>query len=81
MTPSACRSCGAPIVWGFTKNSKRMPVDAAPVVGGNIVLTSGNDGPSIMVLGQQEAERRAGESEALYTSHFKTCPQAATHRR
>lgn len=79
--PSACRSCGGAVIWGFTKNSKRMPVDAVPVVGGNIVLTSGNDGPSIMVLGHAEAARRAEEGEALYTSHFKTCPDAATHRR
>lgn len=25
---TACRSCGAPVIWIITKNGKRMPVEA-----------------------------------------------------
>lgn len=30
MDRSACRSCGAPIVWVVTESGKRMPLDAKP---------------------------------------------------
>lgn len=67
-----CRSCGAPIVWGKTKNGKGIPLDAAPHPDGNVELHPDgravvNSGPLIGV--------------PLYRSHFTTCPHAAEHRR
>lgn len=35
---SACRSCGARVVWTVTENGKRMPVDEAPSADGRFVL-------------------------------------------
>lgn len=78
---SACRSCGAAVVWGLTKTGKRMPVDAAPVIGGNVVMVAGNDGPELLVLAKPEVERRRGLGLPTHTSHFATCPHAAGHRK
>lgn len=78
---STCRSCDAPITW--TTNvvtGKRMPVDPEPVEHGNIVLTSGNNGPESRVLTKDELAKRPTK-RGLYLSHFATCPSAAQHRR
>lgn len=80
-----CRSCDARIIW--TENvttRRRMPVDADPVVGGNVVLVSGNDGPEARVLTRDELSKRQPRLDGqpdLYVSHFSTCPNAKAHRR
>lgn len=77
---SKCRSCRAPIIWTTSTDSgKRLPVDAAPVPSGNIVLTTGNDGPRSRVLGGAELRSRGAGS--LYVAHFTTCPEADTWRK
>ena len=35
-----CRECGAEILWVRTRRGKRCPVDANPVLGGNVVISS-----------------------------------------
>lgn len=78
---SRCTSCHQHITWTTNvKTGKRMPVDAEPVEHGNIVLTSGNDGPESRVLTRDELAKRPTRS-GLYISHFSTCPAAAQHRR
>ena len=37
---TACRSCGAPIIWLRTKAEKHIPVDAASVTDGTYVFDS-----------------------------------------
>ena len=70
MTATArCRSCQAPIEWATSVKGKRMPLDAAPVKGGNITLTE--DGVAVVVA--------AGDGNRV--SHFATCSAAARHRR
>jgi hypothetical protein len=32
-TPDTCRTCGAPIIWLWTRRHKRMPVNDASVTG------------------------------------------------
>lgn len=82
MKPTArCTSCNAPIVWAFTSTGKRMPVNPDPVVGGNVVLLTGNQQPEAQVLGAAEVARRAALGLLCHTSHFATCPQADAHRR
>ena len=67
---SKCRSCGADIVWAKTTKGKAIPLDPAPVEGGNIYL-SADDVALVTTPGERP----------LHVSHFTTCPQAAEHRR
>ena len=68
---SACTSCGAPIYWlKHEKTGKLAPIDAAPSANGNCLVNL-QDSTYRLALGQ---------SGTLYTNHFATCPQAATHR-
>lgn len=77
-----CRSCKARIIWTTSvKTGKRNPVDAVPVVGGNVLLVSGNNGPESRVLTRDEKERNAANRRPMYVSHFGTCPNAASHRK
>lgn len=70
---SACRSCGAEILWVLTANQKRMPVDALPVENGNLVLDPANgDVPHVRVV-------KAGEG--THVSHYVTCPQREEWRK
>lgn len=68
---SRCRSCAAEIIWAHTEKGKRIPLDAEPVEGGNIELRDG----IATIYGQA-----IFGTEALYVSHFATCPDAAEHR-
>mgnify|MGYP000211004546 CR=1 FL=1 len=71
---SACRSCGAQIVWATTGHGKAMPLDAEPAADGNVRLDRG----VAVVLGDLERTAHAGP---LYRSHHSTCPQAKDWRR
>lgn len=74
--------CGARIIWTTNVTTgKRMPVDAEPNhERGNVVLTSGNNGPEARVLTRDELTRRPLGTRGLYLSHFATCPVAASFR-
>lgn len=80
---SACRSCGALVVWAITPRGKRMPVDVEPSPAGNVVLVDPEDptDPPRVVLLHTESERATVPVEKLHTSHFATCTHAAEHRR
>jgi hypothetical protein len=66
---SACRSCGAEIVWAeWDQSGKRAPFDREPVVGGNVLLLPGNP-PRARLVG-------VGHEVPLWKSHFATCSAA-----
>jgi hypothetical protein len=66
---SACKSCGAEILWATTSvEGRTIPLDAQTVIGGNIEF----DG-LIAIVG------KAGSGP--YQSHFVSCPNAKSHRR
>lgn len=75
---SACKSCGAQIIWARTEHGRRIPLDAEPY-----------HGPSpagLFVL--REARELAlavppdvFPTEPHYRSHFATCPEAGSWRR
>lgn len=69
---SACRSCGAPIIWAITENGKRMPLDAEPAERPTGVFRLEPSGDDLIA-------RRP--IEQVYISHFATCPNADQHRK
>lgn len=78
---STCQSCQAPITWTTNVVSgKRMPVNPTPTPDGNVVLTSGNDGPEARVLTRAELASRPTKT-GLYKSHFATCPEGPAWRK
>jgi hypothetical protein len=78
---SVCGSCGAQITWtSNVVSGKRMPVDAKPVVDGNVILLSGNDGPESRVLTKAQLAARPS-SAGLFKSHHATCPDGPAWRR
>lgn len=71
---SACRACGAEMIWTFTESGKRMPLDAEPSSEGTFVTEMrGKDLYAVYV-------KRGSDPDAR-TSHFATCPSAADFRR
>lgn len=77
---STCSSCKAPIRWTVTEKGNRMPIDHAPVRGGNIVLR--DEGRCLVAVYVQPLfETEADKAKPHYVSHFATCPAADQHRR
>ncbi len=76
--PSQCRACSAPMLWCVWPSSgKKMPVDAAPVADGNIVITiHGGTGGELRCEKYRENEP-THQNRNRYTSHFATCPESA----
>lgn len=71
---TACRSCGAPIIWAVSVHGKTMPLDAIPVLGGEFVLTTEGQARPVDELWD-------GEGVPRYRSHVVTCPNADEHRK
>lgn len=70
-----CDYCEAPIVWTLTVNDRRMPLDAAPVVGGNVLVLV--DGPLLRatVIGTPRARAvLARQGHPLRVTHRLSCP-------
>ena len=74
-----CSSCDAPIVWAVSaKTGKRIPIDAAPVADGNIVLSGTL---RVLVAHVYGPGQLSPAGHAHYKSHFATCPNAGQHRK
>lgn len=73
----SCDSCPTPVIWCTTTRNERMPVDAAPVADGDIVLKARHGGVPLAVV--LPVAQRFGR--VLRVSHFSTCPKADQHRR
>jgi len=72
---SACRSCGAPILWALTENGKRIPLDAAPAERPTGLFRL------VEKIGERTPVAVSVSGEAVYLSHFATCPYADQHRK
>jgi len=60
-----CKSCGAKIVWGITKNGKKVPLDAESEK--RYILKAGGTSNEVIL-------------RSTYMTHFVTCPNADSHR-
>lgn len=85
-----CKSCAAPIIWCITTAGVRMPIDAQPAAGGNIFITNPDERPWVVSVISQKKDNVVFMRGAwgilepgtlLYSSHFRTCPNAAQHRK
>lgn len=77
-----CGGCNAPIFWGHTVgargSTKAFPCNPVPdPLTGNVTVTG--DVVVVLTLGQAAGARAQGVD--LYTSHFKSCPQADKFRK
>lgn len=78
---AACRSCGAQIRWAVTDKGKRIPLDWEPDAEGNVLLVLDETALEMVALVDRKDRPIAGLAGQRYFSHFKTCPDAAQHRR
>jgi hypothetical protein len=76
MKRSACRSCGAEIIWARTAAGAAMPVDAEPVPAGKITLDERDYPPLAMVH-----RTAVPASLRAYVAHFATCPHGDQWRK
>ncbi len=73
-----CRSCQAPIIWAWTGQGRRIPLDSEPVTNGRFVLNATGGGEPIAIYVGKAATPPGTDR---YDSHFATCPNAEQHRR
>ena len=78
---SRCSSCNAVIFWALTPAGKRCPYDAEPSLAGKYVIEAWNICPKVDGLDVRMALGPFEETDALYTSHFASCPNAAEINR
>lgn len=75
---SACRSCGAPIIWARTPSGRTIPIDRQPTDDGNVRVTYDGHKAHAQVVGKPDLFTA---DEPRHTSHFATCPNADQHRK
>lgn len=69
-----CTACDQPVIWAFTEQNKRTPVDPIPDETGTIELTGSLPRAHVM------SKRGRWPGQKLYVSHWHTCPHAETFR-
>ena len=74
---SACRSCGAEILWAKTIKGHSIPLDAQPAAKGNVVIAENG---TALVYRDPAAIATRYVDEPHFVSHFATCPNADEHR-
>lgn len=77
-----CKSCKQEVLWVnlIGARSRMAPLNPTLSREGNIMLI-GPKGVTAKVLSKIELAKAREEGELLYTSHFATCPHAASHRK
>jgi hypothetical protein len=74
-----CESCQAPIMFGWTRGRKRMPLDAAPDPAGNVAAY--RDGRQALVARVLKKGEEPLGYERRYMPHFATCTSPEAHRK
>ena len=65
-----CKKCNAPILFKYTSKGALMPIDAAPIDDGNIII---NAQGTVTVLTKALIAQGFAEGQPRYRSHFSTC--------
>lgn len=78
-TTASCKSCSKDIVWATLPDGKLIPLDAKPVVDGN--LAARRDERGDLVVRYLKAGEQPADGEHRGITHFATCPNAGQHRR
>lgn len=76
-TLGPCRYCPAQVIWADTGRAS-MPVNPAPVPGGNVVLTARALGAPLAHVTADPADH---PGQPRYTAHFDSCAGADQARR
>lgn len=82
---SACRGCGAPILWVRTTHGNLMPLDAEPDPDGNVELVD-RDGQAVTDPTDQRALTAVVHAQPSmlggrrWMPHHATCPEADQFR-
>lgn len=83
-----CSSCGAPILWAWTRKGARLPLDASPdPAAGEYEIVEPEHRPhpdapaSPLVAHVRPGSASLFETPPRYVSHWKTCPTREEHRR
>lgn len=79
---AACggRNCTDRIIWAWTRQQKKIPVNAQPDPEGNIILSWGSTGTDVQARVLTKAQMAAAFGATLYTAHWSGCPDAARFR-
>lgn len=80
---TVCKTCKAPVLWARNIVTGKMQIlDATPdQAKGNIIVDPRGHEPRCQILDRDATAAARGRGDALYLSHFATCPDAATYRR
>ncbi len=77
MERGRCKTCRREMLWVMMESGTRMPLDPEPTADGNVHRGSKGRWRALT-----QAELQSGSMQGpFYLPHFKTCPQAAQHRR
>lgn len=69
-----CEACGVPLFFARTMRGRSMPLETAPIDGGNVVLERVGAETLARVVQAEKGVKR-------YVAHFARCPKAAEFRR
>jgi hypothetical protein len=72
MMTTPCKGCGKPIVWGETRDGKRIPLDPRAAV---YCYQEGLDGKDAVC--DRALEINGTPTLRFMVSHFATCPKAS----
>jgi len=76
-----CSTCGADIIRAVHERTlKPSVIDAAAGIVGNVVLLPPRNDHALPLYRVLKVVEQFGRKD-LHTSHFASCPQAASHRR
>jgi len=79
---ATCKSCSAPVRWvKLLPSGRNAPLDLEPSTSAGNVRLLDERGQTARVLTRAELAEARRNVEPLYSSHFATCVNAASHRK
>ena len=75
-----CHSCGAPILWAYTRTGKPIPINPEPSEHGNISVYELAGILRATVVKPAIAQAMRDDGRTLYLTHFVDCTDAKNWR-